>query len=241
MANANMVQGSSEWHRFRSGGIGASDVAVVLGISPFKTRFQLWAEKAGLAKPAPFHPRAISAMERGKLLEDEIRAWYEGKTGRKSPPSVGVNPDCAQMLASFDGLTDDGRVVEIKAPGKKDHGDAKKGKISAKYMAQVQAQLAVAGREVADYVSHDGSRDLSTGRLSDAGGVIIEVRADKEFQARIVAAIQEFWALVESKQAPDVDAKDMDDLIQRAQALQFDLAQTVNLMAVVSESLLRVS
>ena len=35
-----------EWHRLRKNGLGGSDAAVVLGISPFKSSLELWYEKA---------------------------------------------------------------------------------------------------------------------------------------------------------------------------------------------------
>lgn len=40
-----------EWLAFRQTGIGASDAASVLGLSPFKTNVELWEEKVGLRSP----------------------------------------------------------------------------------------------------------------------------------------------------------------------------------------------
>ncbi len=232
-----LEQGSREWLEWREAGIGASDVPVVLGISPFKSRFQLWAEKAKLTKPAPFHPRAVSAMERGKLLEPEIRAWYERKTGRTVTPKTVVHPTYPCIRASLDGETNDGRNVEIKAPGKTDHTAAKKGNVPKKYLAQTQIQMECAGLLVTDYVSHDGSRDPETGKLSDAGGIIIEVKADPEYQQRIVQACLEFWQLVQDRRPPSVDMTDMDAMVQRLKQQQADLADTVNLLETLTNSL----
>jgi predicted phage-related endonuclease len=39
--------GSPEWHALRAEGIGASEVAAVLGLSPWQSRFNLWHVKAG--------------------------------------------------------------------------------------------------------------------------------------------------------------------------------------------------
>jgi putative phage-type endonuclease len=230
-------QGSREWLEWREAGIGASDVPVVLGISPFKSRFQLWAEKAKLVKPAPFHPAAVKAMARGTLLEPEIRAWYERTTGRSIQPRTVVHPDYPCIRASLDGQSGDGRVIEIKAPGKTDHTAAKKGNVPKKYLAQVQIQMECAGLEVADYVSHDGSRDLETGQLSDAGGVIIEVAADPEYQKRIVEACLEFWTLVQERRPPSVDMTDMFAMVERLKQQQEDLAQTVALIDTLTNAL----
>lgn len=232
-----LEQGSKEWLEWREAGIGASDVPVVLGISPFKSRFQLWAEKAKLTKPAPFHPRAVSAMERGKLLEPEIRAWYERKTGRTVTPKTVVHPTYPCIRASLDGETNDGRNVEIKAPGKTDHAAAKKGKVPKKYLAQTQIQMECAGLAVTDYVSHDGTRDLTTGQLSDEGGVIIEVGADPSYQKQIVDACLEFWQLVQDQRPPSVDMTDLDAMVQRLKQQQAELAETVNLIEILSNCL----
>ena len=45
-----MQQGSEEWLKLRKNYLGASDAAVVLGISPFQTRYQLWQDKLGLGQ-----------------------------------------------------------------------------------------------------------------------------------------------------------------------------------------------
>lgn len=42
----NLVQGSEEWHAFRSTRFGASEASAMLGISPYKTRTDLLKEKA---------------------------------------------------------------------------------------------------------------------------------------------------------------------------------------------------
>ena len=46
----NLPQRSPEWLRWRTGGMSASEASVLLGISPYKTLWRLWAEKTGRAK-----------------------------------------------------------------------------------------------------------------------------------------------------------------------------------------------
>jgi putative phage-type endonuclease len=43
--------GSAEWHAARRNGVGGSEVAALLGISPFESRFSLWHRKKGLIEP----------------------------------------------------------------------------------------------------------------------------------------------------------------------------------------------
>ena len=47
----NLVQRTPEWLEWRALGISASEVAVILGRSPYKTPWRLWAEKTGLVRP----------------------------------------------------------------------------------------------------------------------------------------------------------------------------------------------
>ncbi|MFE5334159.1 lambda-exonuclease family protein, partial [Embleya sp. NPDC056575] len=42
------TDGSPEWHAARAQGLGGSDIAAVLGLSPWDSRFSLWHEKRGM-------------------------------------------------------------------------------------------------------------------------------------------------------------------------------------------------
>ena len=42
---------SPEWLAFRKTGLGGSDAAAILGLSPFKTNVEVWEEKVGLREP----------------------------------------------------------------------------------------------------------------------------------------------------------------------------------------------
>lgn len=43
----NLLQNTQEWEKFRLQKIGASDAPIIMGVSPWKTPFQLWLEKTG--------------------------------------------------------------------------------------------------------------------------------------------------------------------------------------------------
>ena len=40
-----------EWLKYRTKGIGGSDVSIIAGINPFKSVHQLWLEKTGQREP----------------------------------------------------------------------------------------------------------------------------------------------------------------------------------------------
>ncbi|GAA2773039.1 lambda-exonuclease family protein [Saccharopolyspora taberi] len=64
--------GSQEWHAARAEGLGGSEIAAVLGLSPFESRFSLWHRKAGLAGAV----EETEQMRAGKYFEDGIAAWF---------------------------------------------------------------------------------------------------------------------------------------------------------------------
>lgn len=59
-----------EWLAYRRKGIGGSDAAAVLGISPFRTGVDLYYDKLGL--PVDDSDENWVAMEMGNLLEDLV-------------------------------------------------------------------------------------------------------------------------------------------------------------------------
>ena len=70
---------TAEQRQQRLAGIGGSDAAVVVGLSPFKTAYQLYLEKRG---EAPEDDAESLAMKFGSLLEEPIVEHYCDVTGR---------------------------------------------------------------------------------------------------------------------------------------------------------------
>lgn len=98
------------------------------------------------------------------------------------------------MLASLDGFTDDGRVVEIKtARSGKDWGEPETNQIPDYYAVQVHHYMIVTGFQVTDIP------------VSIGGGSpeLYEVEADKELHEMIIEAEAKFWERVQSGNPPD--------------------------------------
>ena len=64
------------WLAERRTGIGGSDIAALLGLSPNKTPLQLWLNKTGRADDAPTDPDAEERMHWGTVLEDVVARHY---------------------------------------------------------------------------------------------------------------------------------------------------------------------
>lgn len=176
--NAN----ASSWHEQRRSGIGGSDVAALLGLSKWKSPYQLFLEKTGNAPPQEDN----EAMYWGRMLEPVIRDAYEEKTGKRVtvPDSIIKHPEHSFMLANLDGVTDDRRVLEIKTTRDgKEWGEPGTDEIPFYYLTQVQHYLCVTGLELADVAVLIGSSDFR----------IYHVKADRDLHQMLIDAESDFW------------------------------------------------
>lgn len=69
-----------EWLLSRQKGIGGSDAAVVLGLSKWKTPFELWLEKTGQVL---LDDEQSDAAYFGTILEDIVAKEFEIRSGKK--------------------------------------------------------------------------------------------------------------------------------------------------------------
>ncbi|HEY3692092.1 MAG TPA: YqaJ viral recombinase family protein [Pseudonocardiaceae bacterium] len=65
------------WLSARRDGLGASDIAGVLGLSPWTTQLRVYLDKLGLAAPVEMNP----AMEWGIRLEDAVATKFADDSG----------------------------------------------------------------------------------------------------------------------------------------------------------------
>lgn len=87
----------------RQGRCGGSDVAAILGLSPWRTPFDVWAEKSGLM---PRSQEENPAQKRGRLMEQMVADWYAEETGWKvyAPVVQTVTGADDWMVGSYDRL-----------------------------------------------------------------------------------------------------------------------------------------
>lgn len=65
-----ITHGSPEWIAFRKTGIGGSDAAAILGLSPFKSNIEVWEEKTGFREPEDISGKP--QVEYGTKAEDML-------------------------------------------------------------------------------------------------------------------------------------------------------------------------
>lgn len=108
-----------EWLAHRRCGIGGSDAAAVLGISPWRTARDLYYDKLGIAEVQPDEENWVQ-LEMGNLLEPLVARIFEKKTGLKvfKRKAMFQHPQYPWMLADLDYLVElpDGStaILEIK-------------------------------------------------------------------------------------------------------------------------------
>lgn len=89
--------------------IGGSDISAIMGISPFKTRFQLLQEKAQIVEP---NFKGNEYTEYGNKLEPLIRDYVNETLNRNFAPDVLIDGD---FRFNFDGLDKEhNEILEVK-------------------------------------------------------------------------------------------------------------------------------
>lgn len=153
-------QGTAEWHLLRLGKVTASRVADVLSkgrsgesASRKNYRTELVVQKL---TGQPGESFTNSAMEWGTATEPMARVAYEVAKGNFVEQVAFVDhPSIANFGCSPDGVIDDG-LIEIKCPNSSTHIEyLTDDKPPAKYVPQMQCQMAVTGTKWCDFVSFD--------------------------------------------------------------------------------------
>lgn len=199
----------AEWLSARKAGIGASDVAAILGVSPWKGSLQLYHEKKGTVDMGSGE---TFARKLGLKLEDPIAELYAEKTGRtvERPPAgtfaIDVHPTRPYMMATLDGVqvatnpriddfADKGRgVLEIKTAviGK---AASWTNEAPIEYQVQVQHQLACTGMAWGTAVALVGGVSL----------FYTDIKRDEEFIGLLEGAVDEWWRRFELNEEPPAD------------------------------------
>jgi putative phage-type endonuclease len=156
-----IIQGTPEWFAARAGKVTASRVADVIAKtkSGYSTSRQNYAAELLCERLTGVCAEGFTSgpMMWGKEQEPFARQAYEGRfnvevyeVGFVDHPEVGMSG------ASPDGYVGEAGLVEIKCPNTATHLDTLLGAVvPAKYLTQIQWQLACTGREWCDFVSFD--------------------------------------------------------------------------------------
>ncbi len=183
-----MEQRTDEWYAARLGKVTASRVADLMaktktGPSASRANYMadLIVERLTGQRAEGF---TNAAMQWGTDTEPQARAAYEFLTDASvAEEGFVVHPTIPDFGASPDGLVGDDGLVEIKCPNTAQHLDVLlSGTIPAKYVTQMQAQMACTGRAWCDFVSFDprmpGEMQLFVQRVARDDGFIAEMEGE---------------------------------------------------------------
>ena len=184
------------WQAEHLTGIGASEIASVLGQHPFKSRLRLYAEKRGTLPPQDLSDN--EAVEMGLLLEPIVADLYKRRTQRGGLEKGGVllrSVEYPWALATVDYWLY-GREVPLQI------------KTTSQYMLShwVDGPPRAVFLQVQQEMLVTGAREASVGVL--VGGQRFywaDVPRDEETIALIIEAGSRFWEQVQEGEWPDLD------------------------------------
>jgi putative phage-type endonuclease len=202
----------NEFLERRRTGIGGSDIAAILGLSKYKTAYDVWLDKRGEAPPEDEHEKPW--LYWGAVLEEVVAKEYSIRFGRKVqrvnaqliyPPApfavanidrAVINPEIRGNVRWIDGRLTTDRLLECKtANGFAANlwGEQGTDQVPESYLCQVQWYMGITGARYADVAVLIGGSDYRT----------YTVEADAGLFSDMLTEAEAFWKLVEDGVAPD--------------------------------------
>lgn len=193
----DLVQGTPEWLRWRFSGIGGSDAAAALDLSPYKTRRELALEKINKAENVDESKEFIFA--RGHKVEKVARRLFQELTGEEMNPVCLQHPKFPQLLGSLDGQNRKIGDFEAKYVGAEVVKRAfETGEIPEHHRIQIQHNMNVSGSDKAHWYGLD----------SKENGALIEVGRDEKFIRMLEDEELKLWDDIQNGRLPALGPKD---------------------------------
>lgn len=181
-----------EWLAYRRQGIGGSDAAAVLGISPFRTGVDLYYDKLG--QPVEDDEQNWVAKEVGTLLEDLVARIFAKKTGLEvcPMPVMFQHAEHPWMLADVDRLVNlpDGNTAILECKTTNYNARDKweydgKPIVPQYYEAQGRHYMAVMNLSRVYFCCLYGN--------SEDEIIIRSIDRDLKYEAELIALEEHFW------------------------------------------------
>ena len=197
---------TAEWLSARDSLFGASDAAAALGLSPYKSPFELYCEKKGLV--AKFTGNAATRL--GQRMEPVVLAEYETITGRElhRPVPLLISKEFPFIGATPDSLMDgDGGIQPVEAKTTtwrraEEFGEEGTDEIPTDYVLQTQQQMLVVGASKCDVAVLLDGRTLK----------LYTVHRHEKLIESIIKAERELWERIQNNDPPEPDFSRPDTL-----------------------------
>lgn len=192
----------AEWLKIRQTGIGGSDIAAILGISKYKTAYDLYLDKVG--DPDLSRAPAGEAAYWGTIMEDVIANEYSKRNAvkiqrfnyvirsDKYPFAIAnidravINPDICGRVMMKDGKLTTDRLLEIKTASeylKSEWGFDGSDEVPEYYNTQCQWYMGITGVHQCDLVVLIGGNQYKQ----------YTIHFDEELFEIIIEAASDFW------------------------------------------------
>jgi putative phage-type endonuclease len=174
-------QKSEEWLKLRGTMLTASDVATALGENPYEKPSSLILKKCGV--PSEF--KGNDATRHGERYENIARDLYCERTG-EVVHELGLvqHPEISWLGGSADGVTESGKLLEIKCPMSRKI----KNEVPKYYIAQLQILMEVLNLEECDFVQYRPPTECESEEY-----VVVNIKRDREWFAERIPKLQAFW------------------------------------------------
>ena len=177
--------------------LGASDVAAICGIDPYRTAWDVWAEKTGIIEHDTDSSDGGDAIEIGNALEPVLRRWAEDRVGPIRRVGLERRITGTPVLCHLDGITEDGLPTEIKTTGFSGAIVGVWGADATEIVPDyVRVQLTV------QMMATESERGYVIAWLGGVGRRLYPIDRSDKLCLAIRAAVEVFWDCVSSNKAP---------------------------------------
>ena len=179
------AQRSDEWLKLRGNMLTASDAATAIGVNPYEKPVGLILKKCGHNK---FTGNEFTAH--GNKYEDEARDIYCERYNEISH-EIGLfpHPEYTWLGGSPDGITESGKLVEIKCPLKRMITP----EVPVYYMPQLQLLMEILDLDEAVFIQYKPS-DITWPKPYEF--VVTEVKRDRDWFKTQLPVMDAFWKKV---------------------------------------------
>lgn len=190
----------------RQKAIGASDMAAVLGMDPWRSAYDVWLEKTGQVRGEQTKPW----METGKFFEAAVLRWAETLYGplvrnqRRTYPKAYLASN-TDALVKLDGVPVEGKTGGLFGPLTEVWGEPGTDQVPDRILIQCHVQMICTGKETCHVPAFLGGR----------GFVNFEIALDPQVAAVILAMAIEFWEKNVLQRIPPDNCLPSDELLKR--------------------------
>lgn len=194
LGNAKLLgtftNGSPEWHAARAG-VGGSDIGVIMGKSPFKSPYTLWAEKSNLLDDTS----STIPMRLGTALEPAIRAFFQ----EENKDWLTVHETGTWQSTEFDWM-------KANPDGIIEWADGSLGVLEIKHSAQYVSEIPESWKyQVLWYLHVLGLKRGVVCAVIGGRYTEFEVVWDETLVLAMLGRVRGFYGLIESGIAPNYD------------------------------------